>query len=173
MDKTLVLNKIWVPISVVDWQRAFSLICKERAEPLEFYGDLSISTATDLFMVPAVIRLLHFDKIPKAKVAYSKRAVIERDGWECQYCGIRLSLRTATIDHVVPRCEGGKTTFDNTVASCFPCNNKKGPRLLKHTSLSLRNSPIKPSKQSYKLYLGNTIRDEWTPYIPKGILHGI
>lgn len=171
MNKTLVLNKVWVPIHVVDWQRAFILICKDRAEVLEYYIS-TIQTSDDELYIPAVIRLLHFDKVPRAKVSYSKRAILERDDWLCQYCGRQLSIKTATIDHVIPRCEGGKTTFDNTVASCFPCNNKKGPKLLSNTSLSLKNNPKKPHKQDYRLYLGNQIKDEWKDYIPKGMING-
>jgi 5-methylcytosine-specific restriction endonuclease McrA len=170
--RTLVLNKNWMPINHTDWKRAFRLIAKGRAEVLEYYEDKVVGASKDFVFVPAVIRLTHYDKMPKCKVSYSKRTICERDEWACQYCGIELTLRTATIDHVVPRCEGGKTTFENTVASCFPCNNKKGPKLLKHTSLKLRNYPERPSHQNYRLYLGSYIQPEWTQYLPKGMMNG-
>lgn len=169
--RTLVLNKSWMPINHTDWKQAIRLVCKERAEVLEYYERV-VSASNDFIFIPAVIRLCYFDKVPKCKVSYSKRTIVERDNWQCQYCGTGLTIRTATIDHVVPRCEGGKTTFENTVASCFPCNNKKGPKLLKHTNLKLRSSPERPGHQNFRLYLGSRIEPEWVQYIPRGMLNG-
>ena len=168
--RTLVLNKHWIPINHTDWRRAFHLIAKDRAEVIEYYEDHVIQASNDFMFVPAVIRLLHYDKYPKCKVSYSKRTILERDGWSCQYCDETLTLRTATIDHVLPRCEGGKTSFENTVASCFTCNNKKGPKLLSNTSFKLKHYPEKPSHQNYRLYLGSYIQPEWSQYLPKGMI---
>lgn len=165
--RTLVLNKQWYPIGNTSFVRAIKLLCKGRAEVLEYYEDTILTPSDELF-IPAVILLKYYDKIPKARVAYSKRAVLERDNFECQYCRERLTFRTATIDHVVPRAKGGQTNFHNTVTSCNPCNNRKADKLLSQTPLELKRKPYKPQKQVYRPRLGS-LREEWLGYIPKGM----
>lgn len=166
--RTLILNKHYMPVAQVDWRRGFTLAFCEKADVLEFYEHI-VRTPTQEFFVPAVIRLREYGKIPRAKVAYSKRVVFERDDYRCQYCCKQLNEESATIDHILPRARGGKTTFDNTVTSCFRCNNKKGQRLLNQTSFKLANQPVTPSKAMFSLRLGR-LAAEWMPYIPKGEL---
>ena len=165
--RTLVLNKMWYPIGSTSFIRAIKLLCKDRAEVLEYYEAI-ISTPNDQMFIPSVIRLTHYDRIPKAKVSYSKRAVLERDRYECQYCGKKLTYRTATIDHVLPRALGGETNFFNTVAACHKCNNRKADKPLSQTPLKLKRKPFKPAKQDYKPRLGH-LCEEWLDYIPKGM----
>lgn len=169
--RTLVLNKMWVPIKHVGWKRAFSLVFKGNAEILESYDEI-IKTPGDFFFIPAVIRLTSYDKIPKTKVTYSKRAILDRDKYTCQYCGIKLNGSTATIDHVIPRHLGGKTNFENTVAACFPCNNKKGARLIDDMKFKLKAAPRRPQIVTYELDMPGTINEEWLDYIPKGMIDG-
>lgn len=164
--RTLVLNKYYMPVAHVTWQKGFTLTFCEKADVVEFY-EQTVRTSTQEFFVPAVIRLRNYGKIPRAKVVYSKRIVFERDDYKCQYCYKQLCEKSVTIDHILPRAHGGMTTFDNTVASCFRCNNKKGQRLLSQTTLKLVNKPITPSKALFNLQLGH-LADEWIPYIPKG-----
>lgn len=170
--RTLVLNKSFLPIKHVSWQQAFRLICKGRAIVVETYEEI-VKTPNDFYFLPAVIRLTRYDGYPKVKVTYSRRAVLDRDNFSCQYCGAKLNYRTATIDHVVPRAMGGKTTFANTVACCFPCNNRKGSRLLEQTNLKLAKKPKRPAFASYKISIGNWIRKEWVDYLPRKMLDGI
>ncbi len=163
--RTLVLNKAWIAVGHVSWKDSFRLLCAERAEVLEYY-EATVKTPREEFFIPAVIRLLNYDKLPKAKVSFSKRAILERDEYECQYCGGSLSLRTATLDHVFPKAKGGKKTFENTVASCHPCNNKKGDRPLGTNGFRLRKKPRKPDKVFFRLRLNN-LEDEWKDYLPE------
>lgn len=165
--RTLVLNKAWLAVGHVGWKDAFRLLCAERAEVLEYY-DLTVRTPREEMFVPAVIRLLNYDKLPKCKVSYSKRAILERDDFECQYCGLSLSLKTATLDHVQPRANGGRTTFENTVASCHQCNNKKGDRPIGIGGFKLKKKPRKPEKVFFRLRLYN-LEKEWKDYLPEKI----
>jgi 5-methylcytosine-specific restriction endonuclease McrA len=71
----------------------------------------------------------------------------------------------------MPRAHGGKTTFENTVAACHPCNNKKGSKLPKNAPLKLKKKPVRPKIQTFKPRLGRNPSEEWFPYIPKGILN--
>ena len=167
--RTLVLNKAWLAIGHVSWKRAFTLLVSERAEVLEYY-EATIRTPRDELFVPAVIRLFNYDKIPVCKVTFSKRSILERDNFQCQYCGVSLTNNNATLDHVMPRSLGGPTNFINTVASCQPCNNKKSNKLLKDTSLNLRKKPFKPIKKSFKLSLPK-LEEEWKDYLPRKIVN--
>jgi len=165
--RTLVLNKAWLAVGNVGWKDAFRLLCAERAEVLEYY-EVTVKTPREEMFIPAVIRLLNYDKLPKCKVSYSKRAILERDDFECQYCGLSLSIKTATLDHVHPRAGGGKTTFENTVASCHPCNNKKGDRPVGINGFNLRKKPRKPEKVFFRLRL-HSLEEEWKDYLPEKI----
>ncbi len=167
--RTLVLNKAWIAIGHVTWKRAFILLCKEAAEILEYYEDTIVTPSTEMF-VPAVIRLLNYDKIPSCKVTYNRRCILERDRYECQYCGEYLSNSSATLDHVLPRSRGGKTTFENTVTSCHPCNNNKGDKLLGDIKLELKRKPFRPLKTFFKLRLPS-LKDEWKDYLPRKMIN--
>jgi len=170
--RTLVLNKGHYPIKHITWRQAFRLIFKGRADVISSYEDV-VRTPNDFYFIPAVIRLTTFDGLPKAKVTYSKRAILERDNFCCQYCIKDLNYNTMTIDHVLPRSHGGKTTFENTVACCFHCNNKKGNRLNHQAGLTLNQKPKRPNKMSFKLLVGNSIREEWSHYLPRSMLNGV
>jgi len=170
--RTLVLNKSYYPIKFVGWKQAFRLLCKSRAIVVESYEEI-IKTPNDFYFVPAVIKLTRFDGLPKAKVSYSKRAILERDDFSCQYCGCRLSYTTLTIDHVLPRSHGGLTTFENTVAACFKCNNRKGSKLNQQAGLTLRKKPKRPEIQQYRLFIGSSVRKEWADYLPRRMLDGV
>ena len=82
--------------------------------------------------------------IYKNKVPYSKRNIFVRDGYKCMYCGTREKIKL-TIDHVIPQSRGGKSTFDNCVASCRPCNNKKGHRTPNEAKMYLLRQPYTPT----------------------------
>jgi len=165
--RTLVLNKAWLAVGNVGWKDAFRLLCAERAEVLEYY-EATVKTPSEEMFIPAVIRLLNYDKLPKCKVSYSKRAILERDDFECQYCGLSLSLKTATLDHVRPRANGGRTTFENTVASCHSCNNKKGDKPVGINGFKLRRKPRKPEKVFFRLRLPK-LEEEWKDYLSEKI----
>ncbi len=170
--RTLVLNKNWMPISHITWKRAFVLLCKGSAELVESYEEV-VKTPSSFLPVPAVIKLNDYGEMPKARVSYSKRALLDRDDYTCQYCGKRLSYGNATVDHVTPRSLGGQTTFENTVICCLPCNTAKGSKLLHQTKLKLLKKPKRPEILEYEIYLPQEIKKQWANYIPKGLLNGI
>ena len=123
----LVLNATYEPINVCTVRRATVLLLKDKAEVARdrhqgpALGDGSLPR-------PVVIRLVTYVRVPRDthQRKITRRAVFARDGWQCQYCGARTSL---TVDHVIPRSKGGGSGWDNIVASCAPCNRRKGDRL--------------------------------------------
>ena len=123
----LVLNATYEPINVCTVRRAVVLLLKDKAEVIE-HGDWDLRSATATLKRPVVIRLVTYVRIPRDthRRKITRRAVFARDEWTCQYCGSRSNL---TVDHVVPKSKGGGSSWDNIVASCAPCNRRKGDAL--------------------------------------------
>jgi 5-methylcytosine-specific restriction endonuclease McrA len=142
--KTLVLNKSWEPESVIGWQRAVSLVYTGRAEIVEENSNKIIHSVTSKMEMPSVIRLLSPRRSRKAGAKYTKNNVYLRDRGCCQYCGINLPKADATLDHVLPRALGGKTSWKNTVIACRYCNGRKGDKMLQDCGLKLRKQPVQP-----------------------------
>ena len=120
--------------------------------------------ATGSLPRPVVIRLVAYVRIPRDthKRKITRRAVFARDGWSCQYCGARTSL---TVDHVIPRSKGGDSTWDNIVASCAPCNRRKGDRLPHQANMHPRVKPRMPSPQIFIQLASPTIPATWRQYL--------
>lgn len=140
MSRTLVLDQGFMPINVVSWQRAFSYLMRGKAEALEEYDE-----AIHLdFQMPAVVRLTNGLKTGRRKVKFSRSNVLSRDRSKCQYCSRKLPASELTYDHVVPRCQGGKTTWENIVMACVPCNATKGNRTPEQADMRLIRKPERP-----------------------------
>ena len=137
--RVLVLNATYEPINVCTVRRATVLLLKSKAEVVEV-GVTELHWATGSLPKPVVIRLITYVRIPRDthKRKITRRAVFARDGWECQYCGACTSL---TVDHVIPRSKGGGSGWDNIVASCAPCNRRKGDRLPHQIDMHPRQKP--------------------------------
>jgi 5-methylcytosine-specific restriction endonuclease McrA len=163
--RVLVLNATYEPINVCTVRRAVVLLLKEKAELLEHWTE-ELHTSSTTVPRPAVIRLVSYVRIPRDthRRKITRRAVFARDGWTCQYCGSRAQL---TVDHVVPRSKGGASTWDNIVASCAPCNRRKGDSLLRHSGMALRHSPRPPGPQVFIQVASPTIPVTWRQYLPR------
>jgi len=161
----LVLNATFEPINVCTVRRATVLVLKAKAEILE-QSDRELHWAAGSLPRPIVVRLKTYVRIPhdthKRKI--TRRAVFARDGWECQYCGSRGSL---TVDHVIPRSKGGGSTWDNIVASCAPCNRRKGDRLPHQVGMHPRRKPRIPAPTIFIHLASPTIPHGWHQYLPQ------
>jgi 5-methylcytosine-specific restriction endonuclease McrA len=163
--RVLVLNSSWYPVAQCDWQHAFKLIMTDKAKVVEYYEDKFVRTPTAKYQVPAVIHLTSYGSIPRRKVGYSKLYVFERDKYMCQYCGKKIIHDKATIDHVTPRSRGGKTTFENTVTACAPCNTKKASKTPEQAGMKLLSVPKKPGHISPLVGRIRTVEKEWKNYL--------
>ena len=145
--RVLVLNASFEPINVCTVRRAAVLILKNRAEVLE-HGEWALHAESLSLPRPVVIRLVSYVNVPRdtSRRKITRRAVFARDGWSCQYCGTRSSL---TVDHVIPRSKGGDSSWENIVASCAPCNRRKGDRLPAQADMHPRKKPKAPSAQRW------------------------
>ena len=162
MGQVLVLNASYEPLNVCTLRRAHVLVFKGKAEVIE---DLErpLRSATSTFPWPHVIRLLQYVRVPRSlRRKISRRVLFARDGWRCQYCG---SVGKLTLDHVVPRSRGGDSVWENVVASCAPCNMRKGDRLPEEVRMHLLAAPRPPSPALFVTLSASTIPDGWTPYL--------
>lgn len=140
---TLVLDPGFTPIKVISWRRALCLMFLDKAEVLAHY-EREVRTVTRSFAAPAVVRLLGAVRPGPQVVRFSRKNVYLRDGFRCQYCGVVYGDHELTLDHVVPRVCGGKTTWTNVVTACGTCNRRKGGRTPEQAGLPLRTKPARP-----------------------------
>lgn len=137
MSRVLVLNNNYFPLATIGWQRAVTLMFKNKVEVLEEY-DKEIRAPNLKIKMPAVIRLVEYVKLKVYKyLRFNKSYLYLRDKGLCQYCHKHLSKDNYTIDHVIPKSRGGRTDYENTVLSCYSCNQIKG-----NTIVSLNTKPI-------------------------------
>jgi 5-methylcytosine-specific restriction endonuclease McrA len=139
-EPVLVLNATYEPINVTAVRRALVLVLKGVATTEEEDG-MFIHSSHLAFRVPSVIRLLEFRRIPYQTRALSRKNVLLRDRYTCQFCGRVMPAQDLTLDHVIPRSRGGCTDWDNLVACCHRCNNLKGDRSPEEAGLRLLRPP--------------------------------
>ena len=167
----LVLNRNYAAIRIISARRAFILLYKDYAEAIDSWGEefgtfdfagwvehsreqrlrspddaQFVTTPRLQIMIPRVIRLRRYDKVPRREVKFSRRNILARDDHACQYCGRRLSTSQLSIDHVVPKSRGGGSTWTNVVAACNQCNTRKGGRMPQEASMRLRCVPRPPRR---------------------------
>jgi 5-methylcytosine-specific restriction endonuclease McrA len=144
--QALVLDAGFQPISLIDSLEALKRVILGKAEVLVAY-DRQVRSPSLSFNLPKIIRLNRTVKTVRKifHVTYSKHNVHARDEYTCQYCTTRLNTRQATIDHILPKCRGGKNTWENTVTACHPCNNKKDDRTPWEAGMKLIRQPGKPT----------------------------
>lgn len=169
--KSLVLNYSYEPLQFCSARHAITMIFGGRAEELECAG-YTIRTPSTQFQLPTVIRVLYMVRHNRKKgLSFSKKNILRRDNYTCQYCG--TSNHPLTVDHVVPKSRGGKTNWTNIVVACKTCNLKKGDRTPLEMDMKLRQSPQKPDFQfiPFVIPTGPDSHVEiWEKYIPKNIL---
>jgi 5-methylcytosine-specific restriction endonuclease McrA len=161
----LVLNATFEPINVCTVRRAVVLLLKDKAEVIE-HADWQLHAESFTLSRPVVIRLVTYVRVPRDthRRKITRRAVFARDGWACQYCGSRTSL---TVDHVIPRSKGGSSEWENIVASCAPCNRRKGDRLVNQAGMALRRKPRVPRPEIFIHVASPTIPAAWKAYLPQ------
>lgn len=181
-SRVLVLNKSYMPIHVISVKRAFCMIYlgiakvvdqeyqtfdfKSWSELAVAAGDDSIGTINRLIRVPRVILLHVYDRLPKKKVRFSRLNIFARDKSICQYCGKRWPKIDLNLDHVVPRTQGGVTSWENIVCSCVSCNRKKGGRTPREANMRLIRKPTRPYwTECLNISTKSSLYKEWLPFL--------
>jgi 5-methylcytosine-specific restriction endonuclease McrA len=156
------------PHEVISWQRAIVLFFLGKVEVLEEYDECIRSVSITL-RAPAVVRLTHSRVPSKRKVRFSRSNVLLRDGFRCQYCGECRPAHELNCDHVLPRVRGGKACFENMVASCYACNDRKGSRTPEEAGMTLLRRPARPSTLPLVPVVrpGVAVPEAWRTYCAK------
>ena len=163
--RALLLNSTYQPISFISERKVMKMVVKEKVEILSNWDDF-IHWGSGKIRAPAIIKLNYYVKwIPK-RSRFSRFGIFKRDKNTCQYCGKVFKPIDLTIDHVIPKSVGGKLCWTNCVASCFPCNNKKGNHTLEQVGMKLLKTPIVPiSNPPQDLITMNYYHPDWMMYL--------
>ncbi|MBC8200737.1 MAG: HNH endonuclease [Planctomycetes bacterium] len=190
-EKVLVLNRGYAAIRVVPARQAFTLLCREAAQILSIEDGSYLTYALHDWMdvaklqkefeaekhtwlrlptfeiaIPKIIRLLKYDKFIKHEVRLTRRNLFSRDKNMCQYCGNRFTASELTLDHVVPRVQGGGNSWANLVCACMRCNTRKGGRTPRQANMQLIHKPFKPSKcEARRLRIGSLQYQSWKSFL--------
>ncbi len=178
----LVLNRSYLPIHVTSARRAFAMlyqgmakVVNEQYETFDFnsWSELSVRVNDDAIgivdgwiRVPRVILLQAFDRVPKRHVRFSRINIYARDQNTCQYCGVRFPRSELNLDHVVPRSQGGRSTWENVVCSCIGCNRRKGGSTPRQAGVRLIRKAAKPRwSPVLGVVSGRQGYPEWKPFL--------
>ncbi|CAA6676984.1 MULTISPECIES: HNH endonuclease [unclassified Lentimonas] len=187
--KVLVLNRLWQAVNIVGVQRAFGLLLQDHAQVI-YTGDGSfqvmdsaawlehsaaaepteaegyVQTVRLRVRVPKVLLLRGYDKLPVQEVRFSRDNLFERDHYRCQYCGNHFPDHQLNMDHVIPRAKGGRTSWENIVTSCIPCNTRKANRLPHQASMHLMKKPERPRFRPFiSSLIDQTYDADWEHFI--------
>lgn len=171
VSHVLVLNKHYAAVRVVSVKRAFTMLFKELAEIVSVEDSQWVSYDFDSWRqvseyrskhqrqqhdwircvrfelaVPRIVRLLIYDRLPRQPVKFNRRNIFARDSNRCQYCGKRFATSELSLDHVVPRSQGGEANWTNIVCCCVECNVRKGGRTPFEAGMKLILEPVKPKR---------------------------
>jgi 5-methylcytosine-specific restriction endonuclease McrA len=162
--RVLVLNATYEPINVCTVRRATVLVLKSKAEVVE-RGLGALRSERLALDRPVVIRLVTYVKVPRDvhRRKITRKAVLARDSWTCQYCG--SGKPGLTVDHVIPRSRGGQSVWENIVAACAACNRRKGNRLPKEAGMHPRHRPRPPGPLVFIRISSPRIPDTWERYL--------
>ena len=163
--RVLVLNASYEPLNVCTLRRALVLVLKEKAEILE-RGDGVLRSETMSVDRPEVIRLVTFVRVPRDihRRRITRKAVLARDDWRCQYCG--CDKPGLTVDHVIPRSRGGESIWENIVAACATCNRRKGNRMPHEIRMHPKTSPRPPGPTVFIRIAAPRTPRAWETYLP-------
>jgi len=161
-SQVLLLNQNFEPLSICTAKRAIVMVWAGKAEIIESNGHF-IHSVSMTFRVPSIIRLLMYIHSKHVwNIQLSKQNILRRDHKTCQYCGKTEGYMT--VDHVIPRSQGGSDTWENLVCACSACNNKKGDRTLEQAGMRLIRTPQKPNYRTF-LFSKGSIISTWRPYL--------
>lgn len=193
-SSVLVLNKFFAAVHIVNAKRAFTMLCKESAEVVSIddgqYNSYDFTSWVDVsafkaecelpdedryesiktfsleVRVPKIIRLVVYDKLPKATVKFNRKNIFARDKNRCQYCGKKVPTSELSLDHVIPRTQGGTSNWKNIVCACTNCNKHKGGRRPEEAGMKLICKPVKPKHcPLIQLKLGSNKYNSWKQFL--------
>lgn len=183
-ERTLVLNRSWAAIGTTSVRAALCLLYRSAAravDPSEWtlhdfdsWANLLVDEAEPCvrtvefrLKVPEILLLNLYDSVPRRRVTFSRKNIYRRDRFACQYCGAHPALDQLTVDHVVPRSLGGRTSWINCVVSCVRCNRRKSNRTLAEAGVRLLRVPKEPTWTPCLTIPSKQRKRSWEPFVPE------
>jgi len=160
----LKLDSAYRPIEVIDAIEALVMCIVGKAIPVETY-EKKISSPSRSFDLPAVIVLKTVVKFRFTTVACNRMNIVWRDNNQCQYCANYFPSDKLTMDHVIPKSRGGDNSWENLVAACKKCNQKKGSRTIKESGMNPLRRPVRPKAYILRTISKNQISELWKDYL--------
>lgn len=158
----LVLNANYSPMTICTAKRAISLYFLNKIDVLSNYDDKINSPSLSLNL-PSVIKIKTYIKNNNMAVEISRKNILARDGYKCQYCGIQS--KALTVDHVIPKFRNGLDSWENLVAACKNCNQIKGEKTPEEAKMPLLKKPKRPNRIHYFQRLVKKKQADWRPYL--------
>jgi len=160
--RVLMLNQNYEPLTLCTARRAIVLLFQGKAEMIAPFDGLKIRTVDKSYSLPSVVRLWQYRKVPFKRIMLTRKNVLIRDNYRCQYCG--TTKGSMTVDHLVPKTMNGSDNWYNLVCACARCNNRKGGRTLEQSGMKLLKKPTRPS---YIMFIQRDaeVADQWRPYL--------
>ncbi|MEM6415138.1 MAG: HNH endonuclease [Pseudomonadota bacterium] len=156
----------YFPLSLWSWQDALKAVFLDRVEVVAEY-DRVVRSPSYQMNLPSVVSLRTYVTHARSP-AFTRFNVFLRDGFTCQYCGCQ-DRDLLTFDHVIPRSRGGRTTWENIVAACSPCNLKKGGRLTREAKMFPARTPMKPTmyelNERGRSFPPNYLHESWQDFL--------
>lgn len=141
--KTLIVDASYVPIAIVSWQKAVSLVTAGKGESLELYPDLSVHSINFSVDLPAVLKVRSISRANRT-INFNRWTVFARDNFKCCYCGKKFHPKELTLDHITPLSRGGEKSWENITSACMKCNHKKGCKTPKEANMVMHHRPHEP-----------------------------
>lgn len=164
MQKTLLLNSSYETLAFIPLRKLIKLLVKDKVEVISEWDNYIYSD----IRYPSIVRLKYYVRRMPMKTRFNRRGIFRRDMYQCQYCTEIVSASKLTLDHVVPTSQGGRSTWENCVTSCLPCNAKKADRTPDQAKMKLLSIPQAPRKTLVTEYiLTKPKHDDWQIYFPQ------
>ena len=169
--RVLVLNRLWQAVNIVTARRAFGLLMQGHGRVINTSADFQLMDAAEWIAyslqhppehaadavhtvkmslrIPKVLLLNHYDRVPTKEVKFNRENIFQRDEYTCQYCGTPHREHNLNLDHVIPRDQGGQTSWENIVTACIGCNSRKANRLPHQAGMHLLKKPHRPKWRTF------------------------
>lgn len=164
--RVLLLDITHQPSSVITWQKAMTMLTKGSVVLVDSYHNVEVRSVNNAWLCPAVLAGRGRPQCKAKEAPFTRLGAYKRDGFQCQYCGNYFGTSALTLDHVLPKSQGGKLTWENAVTACKDCNGRKANKTPAQAGMSVLNHPCAPGYMNFAdLHdLGNT-PDAWAPYL--------
>jgi 5-methylcytosine-specific restriction endonuclease McrA len=150
-------------MSVINVKKAIVLLYLGKAELIESHQTRQVHSVSMAMPFPSIVRLSFYVRVPFKKIILSRKNILRRDGHRCQFCG-RGDV-PLTVDHVMPISRAGEDTWENLVAACVKCNNRKGDRTPEEAHMPLLRKPMRPNHVTFIRHFVGTLDERWKPYL--------